>query len=51
MKNITERSPKEELISAACECIDTQAQKISQLQQQQQILVVLAGLLFLWGLL
>ena len=48
---ITERSPKEELVTSAVECIDTQAEQIKQLQQQQQVLIAIAGVLLLWGLL
>ena len=49
--NTNERSPKEELAFAACEYIDTQAEQIKQLQQQQQVLIAIAGVLLLWGLL
>ena len=36
--NITERSSKDEIIGAACEITDAQQLRISQLQQEQQIL-------------
>ena len=36
---MTERSPKEELISAALELIDTQATQIKALREQQIILI------------
>ena len=48
--NINERSPKEEQLSAACECIDTQAQQITELQEQQRILIAVAGALLVWVL-
>lgn len=41
---ITERSPKAEIISAACELADYQASRISELQQRQTILLALLGL-------
>ncbi len=43
--NITEKSPKAEIISAACESIDDQAARISRLEQQQTFLVALASFL------
>lgn len=36
--NITERSSKDDIIGAACEITDAQQMRISQLQQEQQIL-------------
>ena len=42
---ITERAPKAEIISAACELADSQAQQIEALQQQQVILLALVGVL------
>jgi hypothetical protein len=36
---ITERSSKDEIMSAACELTDAQQSRIDLLQQQQQILV------------
>jgi len=36
--NISERSSKDEIIGAACEIADAQQMRISQLQQEQQIL-------------
>ena len=50
MNNIHERSSKEELISAACEIVDTQAQQITELQEQQRILIAVAGALLVWVL-
>ena len=51
MNNLNERSSKEELLSAACECIDTQQQLITELQQRQTILMVIAGATLIWCLL
>ena len=42
---ITERASKAEIISAACELADSQAQQIEALRQQQLILLALLGLL------
>lgn len=42
---ITERASKAEIISAACELADTQADRIEALQQQQTILLALVGVL------
>ena len=39
MENITERSNKDEIISAACELIDDKDSAINRLKQQQVILV------------
>jgi len=36
--NINERSSKDDIIGAACEIADAQQMRISQLQQEQQIL-------------
>jgi len=49
--NITERSPKAEIISAACELADHQANRISALEQRQTILLALLGLVAIWQLL
>lgn len=46
--NVTMRSSKEEIATAAVELIDTQAERISQLQQQQAILWALVALLAIW---
>jgi len=43
--NITESSPKAEIISAALERIDDSAARIDQLEQQQVLLVALASFL------
>jgi hypothetical protein len=48
---ITERSPKAEIISAACELADHQADRISALEQRQTILLALLGLVAIWQLL
>lgn len=45
--NITERSPKAEIITAALEITDSQADRISELEQQQTALWVICGLLTL----
>jgi len=41
---ITERSSKAELISSACELVDSQARQVETLQQQQMALLTLLGL-------
>lgn len=43
--NVTMRSSKEEIATTAVEIIDTQAEQIDRLQQQQAILWALVGLL------
>ena len=43
--NITESSPKAEIISAALESIDDKAARIDQLEQQQILLIALASFL------
>jgi len=43
--DITMRSSKEEMATAAVELIDSQAQQVSELQQRQAILWALVGLL------
>ena len=49
--NITMRSSKEDIATAAVEIIDTQQERIDQLQQQQNVLWGLVALLaVLWAL-
>lgn len=43
--NVTMRSSKEEIATAAVELIDTQAERLAAMQQQQRILWALVGLL------
>lgn len=43
--NVTMRSSKEEIATAAVELIDTQAEQLAAMQQQQVILWALVGLL------
>jgi len=45
MQTITERSSKAEILSAAAELTDSQAQAIATLQQRQTILLALLGAL------
>lgn len=47
---ITDRSSKPEIISAALELTDHQAATIERLQQQQRILFLALALLTLWTL-
>lgn len=51
--NITERSSKAELITAALELTDLQASQINALQQRQALLLALlggvCGLALVWG--
>ena len=50
--NITERSSKADIIDAALELTDSQAERIAQLEQRQTVLWALCGLLTLaliWG--
>lgn len=49
--NITERSSKAEIISAACELTDHQSDRIATLEQRQTILLALLGLVAVWHLL
>jgi hypothetical protein len=49
--NINERSSKADIIDAAVELTSTQAEKISDLQQQQTILLILLGVLTICQLL
>jgi hypothetical protein len=43
--NVTERSPKAEIITAACELTDHQAERIRDLEQRQAVLWALLALL------
>lgn len=43
--NITARSSKDDVITAACELVDDQAARIRELQQRQTVLWVVVGLL------
>ena len=45
MNNVTMRSPKGEIASAAVEMIDGQQERIRQLEQQQAVLWALVGTL------
>lgn len=49
--NVTERTAKAEVLTAACELADYQADRISELQQRQGILLALVALLALLELL
>lgn len=49
--NITERSSKADIIDAAVELTSTQAEQISELKQQQTILLILLGFLTICQLL
>ena len=42
---ITQSSTKAEIIDASCEVIDTQQEKISELQERQLVLWVIVGVL------
>ncbi len=44
MQTITERTSKAEVLTAACELADLQADRIRELQQRQTILLALLGL-------
>jgi hypothetical protein len=46
--NITERTSKAELISAACELTDSQASTIDRLRQQQAVLAACLAVLAAW---
>jgi hypothetical protein len=46
--NITERTSKAELISAACELTDSQAATIDRLLQQQTVLAVCLAVMAAW---
>ncbi len=43
--NVTERSPKAEIIDAACELTDYQSERICELEQQQVALWALVAVL------
>lgn len=49
--NINERSSKADIIDAAVELTSMQAEKISELQQQQVILLIMLGVLVICQLL
>jgi hypothetical protein len=51
MQTITDRASKAEIISAAVELTDSQAQTIQRLREQQTALAVCLALALLWGLL
>jgi hypothetical protein len=46
--NITERTSKAEIISAACELTDSQAATIDRLLQQQTVLAVCLAVMAAW---
>lgn len=46
MSSITTASTKAEILSNACEAIDSQQARINQLEQQQTTLAILCGVLF-----
>ena len=43
--NVTLKTSKEEMASAACELIDSQAEQLADLQQRQTVLLALVGVL------
>ena len=45
--NITTASTKAEILSNACEAMDSQQQQIEALKQQQTVLLILSGILTL----
>lgn len=49
--NITERSSKADIIDAACELTDSQAERIAQLEQQQTVLFGLLAVVSVLSLL
>nr|BDD45412.1 hypothetical protein 24 [bacterium] len=49
--NIDQRSTKSDIVDAACEIVDSQAEKIETLQQQQTALIGVVGFLVVWGVL
>jgi hypothetical protein len=51
MQTITDRASKAEIISAAVELTDLQAQTIQRLREQQAALAVCLALALIWGLL
>lgn len=46
--NITDRASKAEIITAACELTDSQAETIDRLRQQQSVLAVALAVLAAW---
>jgi hypothetical protein len=46
--NITDRASKAEIITAACELTDSQAETIDRLRQQQTVLAVALAALTAW---
>jgi hypothetical protein len=46
--NITERASKAEIISAACELTDSQAEAIDRLRQQQAVLAACLAVMAAW---
>lgn len=51
MANVTARSSKADIIDAALELTDTQAERIARLEQQQRILFATLAALAVWALL
>lgn len=49
--NITAQASKDEIMSNACELIDDQSAKISELQQQLKITFWGLGITIVWGIL
>ena len=43
--NTTERSSKDQIIGAACELVDSQAEEINRLEERQVVLWALVGVL------
>lgn len=49
--NVTARSSKDDIITAAMELADSQSRRISTLEQQQRALLILLGIATIWSLL
>ena len=50
MNNITERSPKDEILSHACEALDGALEKAGTLRSERNVLALLLALSVAWGL-
>ena len=49
MINVTEKNNKADIVDASIECVDYYAQQNARLQQQQNVLMVVVGVLVVWG--
>jgi hypothetical protein len=49
MTTIDEKNTKADIIDASIECVEYYAEQNDRLRQQQNVLMVIVGILFIWG--